>query len=92
VNRSDSVGLLVPGSFADFIAVEGSPLENIAILQDKTRIRHVHIAGKCMQVPERNYDPRQVTDRNLVNWTDLYTQERVRSLYPAQRQLVAAAE
>jgi imidazolonepropionase-like amidohydrolase len=92
VNHSDSVGLLAPGSFADFIAVEGSPLENIAILQDKTRIRHVHIGGKCMQIPERSYDPRQVTDRSLVNWTELYTQERVRTLYPARRQLAAAAE
>ncbi len=83
---------MAPGSFADFIAVEGSPLENIAILQDKTRIRHVHIAGKRMQVPERSYDPRQVTDRSLVNWTDLYTQERVRALYPARKQFAAAAE
>ena len=58
-------GVLAPGGFADFIAVEGSPLENIAILQDKTRIRHVHIAGKRMQIPDRSYDPRQVTDRSL---------------------------
>jgi imidazolonepropionase-like amidohydrolase len=70
------------GRFADFIAVDGSPLENIAILQDKTRIRHVHIGGKRMQIPERGYDPRQVTDRSLSNWSDLYTQERVRELYP----------
>ena len=27
-----------------------------------------------------------------VNWTDLYTQERVRELYPARRHLAAAAE
>jgi len=92
VNHSDSVGLLAPGSFADFIAVEGSPLENVAILQDKARIRHVHIAGKYMQIPERSYDPRQVTDRSLANWTDLYTQERVRALYPARQHLSAAAE
>jgi imidazolonepropionase-like amidohydrolase len=86
------IGLLEAGRFADFIAVDGSPLENIAILQDKTRIRHVHIGGKRMQIPERGYDPRQVTDRSLSNWTDLYTQERVRQLYPARRYLAAAAE
>jgi hypothetical protein len=45
-----------------------------------------------MQIVERGYDPRQVTDRSLANWTDLYTQERVRELYPARRQLAAAAE
>ena len=74
----------------DFIAVDGSPLENITILQDKTRIRHVHIGGKRMQIPERSYDPRQVTDRSMVNWSDLYTQERVRELYPARQRLAAA--
>ena len=36
------IGVLEGGRFADFIAVDGSPLENIAILQDKSRIRHVH--------------------------------------------------
>ena len=86
------IGVLETGRFADFIAVNGSPLENISILQDKTRIRHVHIAGKRMQIPERGYDPRQVTDKSWSNWTDLYTQERVGQLYPARRHLAAAAE
>lgn len=84
------IGVLETGRFADFIAVDGSPLENIAILQDKSRIRHVHIGGKRMQIPERGYDPRQVTDKSLSNWTDLYTQQRVRELYPARRHLAAA--
>ena len=92
MNHGDRIGVLESGRFADFIAVDGSPIENIAILQDKTRIRHVHIGGKRVQIPDRAYDPRQVTDRSLANWTDLYTQERVRELYPARRQLAAAAE
>lgn len=92
VNHGAQLGVLQSGRFADFIAVDGSPLENIAILQDKTRIRHVHIGGRRVQIPERSYDPRQVTDRSLANWTDLYTQDRVRELYPARRHLAAAAE
>jgi predicted amidohydrolase YtcJ len=84
------IGVLEGGRFGDFIAVDGSPLENITILQDKTRIRHVHIGGKRMQIPERGYDPRQVTDRSMVNWSDIYTQERVRTLYPARQRLAAA--
>ncbi|WP_236033849.1 metal-dependent hydrolase family protein [Belnapia mucosa] len=89
--KGGKLGVLEPGRFADFIAVDGSPLENIAILQDKSRIRHVHIAGKRMQIPERGYDPRQVTDRSWSNWTDLYTQDRVRELR-GQRPRLAAAE
>jgi imidazolonepropionase-like amidohydrolase len=85
-------GVLERGRFADFIAVDGSPLENVAILQDKQRIRHVHVAGKPMDVPDRSYDPRQVTDRSFSNWTNLYTQERVRSLRPNRVHLAEAAE
>ena len=75
-----SLGVLEPGRAADFIAVEGSPLKDIAILQDKACIRHVHIAGRRMAIPPRGYDPRQVTDQAWTNWNDLYTQERVREL------------
>ena len=75
--RGNSFGMLEPGRAADFIAVAGSPLKDVAILQDKARIRHVHLAGKRVAVPERGYDPRQVTDLAWTNWNDLYTQERV---------------
>ncbi|MDB5411698.1 MAG: dipeptidase, partial [Rubritepida sp.] len=78
--KGDKLGVLEPGRFADFIAVEGSPLENIALLQDKSRIKHVHIAGKRMQIPERSYDPRQVTDKSWSNWAELYTQDHVKEL------------
>src|SRR4030088_1532178 len=58
----DKIGVLEKGRAADFIAVTGPPLQNVAILQDKSRIRAVHIDGKPMQIPDRGYDPRQVTD------------------------------
>jgi imidazolonepropionase-like amidohydrolase len=78
--KGSSLGVLEPGRAADFIAVAGSPLKDVAILQDKARIRHVHLAGKRMALPDRGYDPRQVTDHALTNWNDLYTQERVAAL------------
>lgn len=76
----DRLGVLEPGRWADFIAVDGSPLEDVALLQDKTCIRHVHIAGKRIEVAARGYDPREVTDLAWTNWNDLYTQERVAML------------
>jgi imidazolonepropionase-like amidohydrolase len=78
------IGVLERGRAADFIAVDGSPLQNISILLDKSRIRAVHIDGKPMQIPNRSYDPRQVTDFAWTNWNDLYTQERVAALREAR--------
>ncbi|MGZ5899459.1 MAG: amidohydrolase family protein [Reyranella sp.] len=90
--KGDKLGVLAEGRFADFIAVEGSPLENVAILQDKSRIRHVHLGGKRMQIPDRDYDPHLVTDKSWVNWSDLYTQKRVHELRLLGGSGLAAAE
>lgn len=78
--HGSSLGVLEPGRAADFIAVKGSPLKDVSILQDKARIRHVHIGGKRVAIAARGYDPRQVTDQAWTNWNDLYTQERVQEL------------
>jgi imidazolonepropionase-like amidohydrolase len=78
--KGTSLGVLEPGRAADFIALAGSPLKNVALLQDKKRIRHVHLAGKRIELPDRPYDPREVTDQAWTNWNDLYTQSRVAEL------------
>jgi imidazolonepropionase-like amidohydrolase len=77
---SERVGTLEPGRCADFIALDGSPLETISVLLDKSRIHAVHLGGKRMALPARDYDPREVTDASLANWSDVYTQARVAEL------------
>ncbi len=86
----DQLGVLEVGRAADFIALDGSPLDNVSILLDKRRIRAVHLKGQRMALPERGYDPRQVTDLALVNWTDIYTQARVAELNRAKPRRRAA--
>ncbi len=88
--QEGKIGSLAAGCYADFIAVEGSPLENVAILQDKRRIKHVHINGVEMRIPPRSYDTYKVTDLALFNWTDLYTQERVANLRAQKAPSIAA--
>jgi imidazolonepropionase-like amidohydrolase len=85
------IGALEPGRAADFIVLDASPLADIRVLQDRSRLQAVYIAGKEIRIPDRPYDPRQVTDFALSNWTELYTRERVAEL---RRQLpvLAAAE
>jgi imidazolonepropionase-like amidohydrolase len=85
----DEIGVLEAGRAADFIVLDGSPLADIRLLQDRRRLRAVYIAGKELQIADRPYDPRQVTDFALSNWTDLYTQARVAELGIGRRQLAA---
>jgi imidazolonepropionase-like amidohydrolase len=85
----DEIGILEEGRAADFIVLDGSPLADIRVLQDRRRLRAVYIAGKEIRIADRPYDPRQVTDFALSNWTDLYTQARVAELGIGQRQLAA---
>jgi len=84
------IGVLEPGRAADFIAWDGSPLGDIGILLDKSRLRGIYLAGKERRIEDRPYDPRKVTDFSLANWTDLYTQARVAELRGRGRRLEAA--
>ena len=87
----DRLGVLEPGRAADFLMLDASPLADIGVLQNRDRLRAVYIAGKEIRIPERDYDPRQVTDFALSNWTDLYTRARVAELR-GERPHLAAAE
>jgi imidazolonepropionase-like amidohydrolase len=42
----EKLGTLKPGKFGDLIAVDGDPLENVRVLQDKDRVRLVLAGGK----------------------------------------------
>jgi imidazolonepropionase-like amidohydrolase len=83
------IGVLEPGRAADFVVWDGSPLADIRLLQDRRRLRAVYIGGKPLELADRPYDPRRVTDFSLANWTDLYTQARVAELGVAQPRLAA---
>ena len=88
----DKIGVLEPGRQADFTVWDGSPLADIGILQDKSRLRAVYIAGNEFRLADRPYDPRRVTDFALSNWTDLYTRDRVAELRGRPRPRLEAAE
>ena len=89
MSEAGEIGTLEPGKNADFIALDGSPLADIGMLLDKSRLRAVHIGGKEVEIEDRPYDPRRVTDFSLSNWTDLYTQARVAELRGRPHRLAA---
>src|SRR5207253_2399650 len=80
MTEGEHIGALEPGRTADFIVLDASPLADIGVLQDKSRLRAVYIGGKEIALQDRPYDPRLVTDFALSNWTDLYTRARVAEL------------
>jgi imidazolonepropionase-like amidohydrolase len=41
-------GTLEPGKFADFLVVDGNPLDDIAILSDRSRLTHVFKGGEVV--------------------------------------------
>lgn len=90
--KGDRLGVLEKGRTADFVALDGSPLADIALLQDAARIRAVYLAGREIRIPERQYEPRKVSDFSLANWTELYTRERVAELRRQRLPRAAAAE
>ncbi len=70
-------GVLEKGRLADFIAIDGDPLRDVSILQNKPRILGVHLAGRKQSIPARTYDTYKVTDQSWANWTELHTQAHV---------------
>ena len=48
LKMDDRIGSLEAGKLADFVVVDGDPLTDISILQDKSRILTVMIGGQAM--------------------------------------------
>jgi imidazolonepropionase-like amidohydrolase len=46
LGRADELGTIEPGKIADLVVVDGDPLADIRILQDKDRIRLVILEGR----------------------------------------------
>jgi imidazolonepropionase-like amidohydrolase len=54
LRMDDRIGSLEPGKLADFIVVDGDPVADISILQDKSRILTVAIGGQTMWNEKRS--------------------------------------
>lgn len=79
--RGHLLGAIEVGRRADFLFVDGDPLNDVRVLQKREAIAAVHIEGRRVQVEHRSYDAYKVTHFNSLKWTDVYTRERVAELH-----------
>lgn len=81
LNMQDELGTLEEGKLADILVVDGDPLEDVAVLQDKARLKIIMRDGEVVdtetEIPERTIYP---WEKPMLYWTDprLPTQEFVR--------------
>ena len=78
--RGETLGTLEVGKQADFLVLDGSPLDDIRLLQNRSALKAVYKAGQSMRLARTPYNPKQVSDFNSLKWTDLYTRDRVAQL------------
>ena len=52
MGMANELGMIREGYLADLLLVDGDPLENVAILQDRNRIRAIMKDGKFHKAPQ----------------------------------------
>ena len=88
MTQGDEIGVLEPAA---------PPISSCSTPRPSPTSASCRTSGGCARsisparnkIADRPYDPRQVTDFALSNWTDVYTQARVAELGIGQRRLAA---
>jgi imidazolonepropionase-like amidohydrolase len=74
---------LVAGKRADFIVVDGDPLADITVLQERSRITDVWMDGARIDLPETPVEiPRHQREASQGFWNRTYTREVARGYTP----------
>lgn len=81
LGRQDEIGTLEEGKFADILVVDGDPLADISVLQDKSRLKVIMLNGRVIDtetpLPERSV---YAWEKPMLYWRDarMPTQDFVR--------------
>ena len=77
LRRGGEVGVLEVGRRADILVVDGNPLADIRVLQDKTRIRDIMLDGRTVDLKLPEAVRRAPLETSYNMWSDTYTQARI---------------
>jgi imidazolonepropionase-like amidohydrolase len=78
-------GVLQAGRLADFIVIDGDPLQDIEILQDKSRLKAIYLGGKKVDLELNPNAKRLRSEFSYQMWNQVYTQERINELMPRKQ-------
>ena len=79
VREAGQVGALEVGRLADVLVIDGDPLADISVLQDRARIREIIQGGETVNLKINNAR-RLRTEFSYNLWSDIYTQERIKEI------------
>ena len=77
VRENGEVGLLDVGKLADILVIDGDPLADITVLQDRSRIREIIQGGETINIDKDKNVRRLRSEFSYDMWSDVYTQERI---------------
>ena len=83
LREAGRIGVLETGRLADILVVDGDPLADIAVLQDRGRLVEILLGGEPVRLDLNDRAGRTPAEQSYNLWSDIYTQERVRELGPA---------
>ena len=79
-----STGALETGRLADILAIDGDPLADISVLQDRTRIREIFLGGETVTLEINPKAHRLRSEFSYQMWNEVYSQERIAELRRAR--------
>jgi imidazolonepropionase-like amidohydrolase len=78
LREGERVGAIETGRLADLLAIDGNPLKDIALLQDRSRIKAIRMAGEPVALALREHPNRTWYETGNRFWEQVYTRERVK--------------
>jgi imidazolonepropionase-like amidohydrolase len=85
LKEGNKAGRLDAGCFADAIAVDGNPLQDITVLQDRSRLKAIYKGGELVKLAINDNVRRLSSELSYQLWTDVYTQEKVKKIRALRR-------
>jgi imidazolonepropionase-like amidohydrolase len=80
LKEDGNIGRLEPGCLADLVAVDGNPLQDIAILQDRSRFKAIFKSGELVKLSINENARRLGSEFSYQMWNEVYTQEKIAKL------------